>query len=962
MEKSLVSLACKVVKLNDPTFHSILLQIANDLRYMSFFKDCIEAIDGTHVDVRLSDAEKVAYIGRLKVLQRLINVLLGLFEKLSVVIKKLKATGILLNVEKLCGHKTTDIKVRAQALLARWNAERINDDDYKDMEKGCLNLVESSKPSTDATSAEVKHGEDKNFDSPPCQKAVEEGSCVIDSGRNERLQARSPNNLQSNTTDDGLKVAMPHQTMKLFTLSEKKEKSALFPTPSLDSNSFDEKLSADESSVAVVVMPPSSTPVFPKALINDHDECFTSATEIHDGICTKMNTGLGVSYDSSQSDGLCVLPSTGQAVTSPTKRPILACTTSAILDSLDGRFNLLEPVDTSLKSIGADKGTSKNSRTLEFKSEGDSDKEVENLYDNGSPLREEANGIASEDNLLLNESILKECRGTDELLFGDPSIISKFKVTKALNKKSDLDLESGEFDALEVARQVAIEVEREVDYREQSCSSSSYMSSGDIICTAIPDIAQNKQDHPVSGKINEKGSMSGNVDSDSVSSPKNDNCKYLEVTTDDRKAKQSLQSPDQAAAHQKTSNPTQKFKYDFDLNVDVFSENFDCAMNSIPSNPVNLSAPTTVSGSNGAPVWAAPLQFGGAPFWRGSADMSAFRSASLQMALDPGKTKSDSKQKENLIEIDLNVLEIESNVALDPAVLKELPASYCVPSRDSSVEVSSEWAARIQLDLSSIGDEEAQSLQSSLLSHHPRKISMSLSSTLSTSSRKPSMNNFDLNDNLFLLDDFSSQNLNTMNSSVLPIMGSKKSVEKTDDANEVYQTYVGSGLTYDAFMIGRPMMPYVHQVPPIYSYNEPGVAPAFPFHPSIYGNSNIPLMAEARSSTVMSQLMRSAGPHGAPLPNHPFLMSIANTPSSLNGVEPSNLGMDLNSGLFQTDSGNREARSLNHFFMPGHSNLLEEQMKTSSQHSTSVLPLKRKEPDSGWDPYGFGYNQMTSWH
>lgn len=897
--------------------------------------------------------------------EELINVLLGSLEKLPVDRKKLSASGILSTVKKLFGHKTADIKVRAQILFERWNTERINDDGCQDLEKGCLNLVESSKPSADATSVEDKHGEDKKFDSPPCQTAAEEENCIIESGRNEKLQARSPNNLQSDTTDDGLKGSMHYQTMEVSSLSEKKEKSALPPTPTLDSSS-EEKLSFDESSFALVEMASSSAPVSSKVRVKDDDEYITSATKNHDDVDAEMNTGIGVSYDSGQRDGFCVLSSTGPAASSPAKKPMLVRSASAILESIEGKFNMSEPMDTNPRSVSVDRGRSKQSRTLmEFKSEEETNKEVGNLLGNGSLLRKEDAEIASEDNLLLNEPILKECKKADELSFGDPSEISMLRLTEELDKKTDLDLESGEFDALEVARLVAIEVEREVvDYREQSCSSSTDVSSREIVSITIPDIAQNKQDYPIIGKPNGNGSLGGKDDSDTASSPKNGTCKFSEVTNDLREAKQRLQSPNEAAADQKTSNMTKKIKYDFDLNVDAFSENLDCAMNLIPSNPVNLSAPIAVSVSNGAPGWAStPLHFEGELGWRGSATTSAFRPASLRSTLDSGKTNSGSKPKENLIEIDLNVAESESDVVVDPAVLKELPVSYRIPSRDSSIEVSSGRAARIQLDLNSIGDEEAPSLQSSFLSHHLQKSSSSLSPTSSSSSRNPSMRNFDLNDNLFALDGFGSQDMKISNSSVFTLMSSKMPVERTDHSNQAHQTYM-SGLSWDAFSAGRPLMPYVHQMqpPPGYGYNGMGIAPVFPFQSSLYGNSSIPLMAEARSATIMPQLMGSSGPHSATLSSHPFLMSMTSTPSSSNGVEPCNLGLDLNSSLLQMENGNREARSLNHFFMPGHSNLLEEQMNTTSQHSTTGLPLKRKEPDSGWDPYGFGYNQVTSWH
>ncbi|XP_020597781.1 uncharacterized protein LOC110037464, partial [Phalaenopsis equestris] len=61
---ALVSLAYKLIKPKDPIFQTIPTQITNDPRYMPFFKDCIGAIDGTHVDALFSPTEKVAYIGR----------------------------------------------------------------------------------------------------------------------------------------------------------------------------------------------------------------------------------------------------------------------------------------------------------------------------------------------------------------------------------------------------------------------------------------------------------------------------------------------------------------------------------------------------------------------------------------------------------------------------------------------------------------------------------------------------------------------------------------------------------------------------------------------------------------------------------------------------------------------------------------------------------------------------------
>ncbi|KAK8913981.1 hypothetical protein KSP39_PZI024169 [Platanthera zijinensis] len=57
-------LSADVVRPVDHLFSNIPQQILNDARYMPFFKDCIGAIDGTHVDARVPADLQVSYIGR----------------------------------------------------------------------------------------------------------------------------------------------------------------------------------------------------------------------------------------------------------------------------------------------------------------------------------------------------------------------------------------------------------------------------------------------------------------------------------------------------------------------------------------------------------------------------------------------------------------------------------------------------------------------------------------------------------------------------------------------------------------------------------------------------------------------------------------------------------------------------------------------------------------------------------
>ncbi|KAK8954932.1 hypothetical protein KSP39_PZI002566 [Platanthera zijinensis] len=61
---ALLKLSIEVIKSIDRQFRDIPTEIRYDARYMSFFKDCVGAIDGTHVDARVPVEDKAKYIGR----------------------------------------------------------------------------------------------------------------------------------------------------------------------------------------------------------------------------------------------------------------------------------------------------------------------------------------------------------------------------------------------------------------------------------------------------------------------------------------------------------------------------------------------------------------------------------------------------------------------------------------------------------------------------------------------------------------------------------------------------------------------------------------------------------------------------------------------------------------------------------------------------------------------------------
>ncbi|KAK8923882.1 hypothetical protein KSP39_PZI019369 [Platanthera zijinensis] len=61
---AIIKLSQNLIAPVDGQFTNTPAKILNDDRYMPYFKDCIGAIDGTHVDARIPVDEQVPYIGR----------------------------------------------------------------------------------------------------------------------------------------------------------------------------------------------------------------------------------------------------------------------------------------------------------------------------------------------------------------------------------------------------------------------------------------------------------------------------------------------------------------------------------------------------------------------------------------------------------------------------------------------------------------------------------------------------------------------------------------------------------------------------------------------------------------------------------------------------------------------------------------------------------------------------------
>lgn len=59
-----LKLAMVIIKPKDPSFSDVHPKIREDDKYWPYFKNCIGAIDGTHVPCIVSSKEQIKYIGR----------------------------------------------------------------------------------------------------------------------------------------------------------------------------------------------------------------------------------------------------------------------------------------------------------------------------------------------------------------------------------------------------------------------------------------------------------------------------------------------------------------------------------------------------------------------------------------------------------------------------------------------------------------------------------------------------------------------------------------------------------------------------------------------------------------------------------------------------------------------------------------------------------------------------------
>jgi hypothetical protein len=552
-------------------------------------------------------------------------------------------------------------------------------------------------------------------------------------------------------------------------------------------------------------------------------------------------------------------------------------------------------------------------------------RDLQDLSEESSGKEEGPTSSSSTDDMAMgSEYILKSSMKS----FGDSSKATDTKSTVLKGEKSTRLTDYDDTDALEVARLVAIEVEREViDYRGPFCGSPDINSRN----ADSPDLEARRQ--PVPDELNDNKSSTTGADSGSSSSLKEDGSGITDGSGPlSRKHTRSVELGN------------------LDLNENQCPEEADCNPKSIRSNSVNLSMPKAVAASRGSSVFPARLHFEGELGWKGSAATSAFRPASPRRTPDAEKSLSASSHKTSNMLFDLNVADSDSATSGEPLSTAILPASSDLASKGASTAVGVSGGLKLDLNFS-CGDEEDVTTVSNLPPLWNRQQfngNWSQPSSSSSSRQPTAVRNFDLNDSMSIADgsgrvDGSSVKAparDTSDHSAVTIMGKRIVVGQQEHGQHYQHNFLG--LSAESRVPARPIQSFAHTSD--YSGVSYPSQPAMPFPPAFFAPGGVPYMVDAKGAPVIPPLS------GLSLGiSHPPFNTRATPPSSneLSYYHPS---MDFNYRL-PSEGARREAGSYWPVSYQGHTVFMDERTRNMSQGGSSGLVMKRKEPESGWDMY-----------
>ncbi|KAF5740879.1 Transcription elongation factor family protein putative isoform 1 [Tripterygium wilfordii] len=949
-------------------------------------KDCLELfikLDGLcFIDRWLKDASKFSADTSDGLVEESLTALLQAVEKLHIGNERSVASGIFITVKNLLNHKSSQVQDRAKALFDSWKLGTVDDKAHivvESVEEFNVSLPESEivKPEcVDVDNSVSKGNGNGEHNSAEPTRSVTLVSSAVDSFKQEvaedrdipthnqepcfnvtcdqkKVKDRSPNLLTSSVQEStSVKEASPTGTMEGTTADDSKQGTAEVQPEVLKSN----EISNDEKPVLKLNTVPeklSTGASFSSATRDGEVSCGNNVAIAQDGLTepTSQNNIDDVGDVRTPAS----VPKVGIDGIGST------CRYSGHISKTDGESgsDVFHNLSTTECRLGKTEHMDTSFSQMEDDGVSEEDKE-HSSYDEDEDVRNFAENSRS------------------RIYARSPEMIDE--------RSSDMELEYGIVDALEVARQVAQAVEREVvDYRERSCSSSMEKTTEKgVRQPGSPDSVDEKRELPAD--IPPRDMPTGQT-RHAESHPEDE--QLAKNTLDNLCSelggdKHDVETSHVTEAAQESEGNTEKGLCDFDLNQEVDSDETEHIANPI-SAPISVPAsrPIAASGSS-----VAPFQFEGNLGWKGSAATSAFRPASPRRisnhkTLPPGETSSSFSHGQFSLEFDLNVAD-GGDDKIPEMTGKEIPGSSALHTADSCLEASPIKSERHKLDLNLTSDDSdapPSELRIEGRLFHSRNGHHSVSPASSSSSMQPSARNFDLNDRPYLLNDSTSDQGYFLGKSsqssrayggpkpddpVISIMGTRVEVSRKNFMPQT--TSLPNGKALDTAMdaitareggiLGMaPTVSYTQSN--VFGYNGLTTAPTMSFSSTMYGpgpGSSFPYMVDSRGTPVVPQVVGSASVV-PPFSHAPLWLS------PMNGVAPLRPNFDLNSG-FTVEGANRDSGVFRQFLMPVQSGPMEEHLRTSSQPSSSSgVGGKRKEPDDGgWEPFPFNYrNQQPPW-
>lgn len=814
--------------------------------------------------------------------EELMIALLGSLVRLPIDKEKSIASGIHRTVECLLGHKNLDIKDKARELLDQWNPVKIDDMRCQNMDLSGASLSDIPIPAADESKV-------KSSSSVATPEGISSSKAEGEDGGLKEGSAGDESE-QSNVT------GYPDNTHKDHTL----------PANSFNSTDVND-ISTDMNSLASSIVSNSCQNNFP---IAEELSICPAVSIASTGTCGSI--GKERNFDG-QSNASMLTNAADGTIEMDVVLSTRESSQKENCNCLSLDLSALKPVAELVENFGLKKSASCMSKVEVSQAREPVDcGSLKYIKDFKPHLPKASQSLSTKGisekvvvNVLETSCILKDVvRSKGDAVNLEDSKPAEHKLVFETDGALDMKLESGEIDALEIARQVARKVEHEVvNYREPYCSSSPE------ICSSLEGrqdqlaVSEQDADGLPNGKLKDASKSSENVSSD------------LDKDVHDTESSMPVDK--------EPVSQSENGRINLDLNAGFSNEENNCSMSLIDENLFILPAPKPVVATSkitsGLPV--TPLHFEGESGWKGSAATSAFHPAPSRKTPDSERASSGSKQKHKIFEIDLNAAGCEDDEVINQVSVKH-------PTGDSSIELTSRSTERVNLDLNS-------SINNTI---HQQIAVQIMSPSSSSSSRLPLMRDFDLNDTPSLFTVVGSQNLNKS-----PVVNSSRMCQRsTLDNCDI--------MTMSSRLIVEPQRysDRTHQTLPTTAYGYNG-CPSEPVMPgtALYRPQNIPYLDSSGTTSIPRWLNSGA--------SSSYPMLTIGEPSNLDEPGPSRPSLDLNSCMVSS----AQPGSSKQFYQ-----FLEEHSTASRPESSSGLTaLKRKEPDSsGYETYPLdGKQVMSSW-